>query len=452
MIRKRLAYFSPLKPDKSAVADYSEKLLPDLKQYFDIDVYINRTPPSSESILSEFRWYTRRDYELQRRKTHYDLNVYQIGNSHYHNFIYPVLARYPGTVILHDANIHHSRAYHHLNQKNPRGYINEITWCHGASGARIGPVIANGFHNPVLYDMYPMLKLVAESASSIMVHNRFAFNRVARLMDNDRIFPITLPFSDTDLPASKTARNHLGIDDNEFVIASFGFITPEKRIERALNAFEMFQKEYPESHYVLVGEPLENDYAEWLYKRIEQIPNVRVTGYVDDTVFKMWLAACDVSIALRYPTQGESSDALLRIMGAGKPAIGPAYRQFLEIPDTACFHVSLWPNNADSVLNALQKIKSDQSLARAIGENARQYVLTYHSQDKWIDSVVSGLHKTMDLPDIEPLSSRCDLFHIRTAPIDECLGLSLSHWNTSATHPIVLDVLSQTINELGIHE
>jgi glycosyltransferase involved in cell wall biosynthesis len=450
--RKRLAYFSPLRPDRSAVADYSEKLLPKLKKHYDVDLYVNQTRPSNDLVLSEFSWYTRRDYEIQRRTTNYDLNVYQLGNSHYHNFIYPVMARYPGAVILHDANIHHARALYHLKRKNPKGYVNEITWCHGASGAKVGPVIANGFHNPILYDMFPMMKLVSESARSIMVHNQFALNRIMKLMNRNRIFRIALPYSDMNLPSYSQARKNLGIEETEYVIASFGFITPGKRIGLALDAFARFQKQYPKSKYILVGETLEDEFGRWLCDKAEMIPNIQITGYVTESVFKAWLAACDVGIALRYPTQGESSDALLRIMGAGKPAIIPAYRQFLEIPDSACVHVPLWPNDSSALLNALNKLVLHPELAKSTGDNARDYVVLNHSEQKWINSIVSGIEKTMSLPNIEPLSSRCDLPHIGTAPVEECLGLSLSNWGKAATHPLVLKPLVQAIKELGIDE
>ncbi len=193
MSRKLLAFFSPLRPVRSGIADYSEKLLPRLAQTFDLHLYGHNTPPSSPIIRSLFQWFPRRDYELQRRKTPYAINLYQIGNSHHHQFIYPVMARYPGVVFLHDANVHHARAYAHLGHRNLVDYLDEIEWCHGSEGHRIGPAIAHGFHSPVLYDHFPMLKTICESAVSVLVHNSFSGRRVGEQMACERVFQIPFP-------------------------------------------------------------------------------------------------------------------------------------------------------------------------------------------------------------------------------------------------------------------
>jgi glycosyltransferase involved in cell wall biosynthesis len=448
----RVAFFSPLKPDRTGVADYAEKLLPLLTNHFDIDVYVEKILPSNSPVSRCFKCYTRRDYELQTQKTPYDLNIYQIGNSHFHRYIYPVMVRYPGAVILHDANIHHSRAFAHLHERNLVNYLDEITWSHGDEGLRIGPAIAHGYHSPVLYDMFPMLRLIGESAASVLVHNRFAEERIQKHINSDRIFRIHLPYTDQDVPDYQKVRNDLGIDPDEFVIASFGFLTPEKRLLPALNAFDVFRREHARSRYVLVGECLENDYGKELRNRAATIPNVHITGYVDDDTFKKWLAASDVSISLRYPTQGESSDVLIRIMGAGKPVIIPAYRQFLEIPSNACIQIPLWPNEAYSVLVALRELIHHTDAIKSIGSCARQYIQENHSPRKWIESVTKALNETLTLPDITPLSQRCGLKHIRTLPVEESLAWSIASWGDIASHPCLINPLATAIEELGIND
>ncbi|MGB3976678.1 MAG: glycosyltransferase family 4 protein [bacterium] len=449
---KRLAFFSPLKPDRTGVADYAEKLLPHLAQHFDIDLYVEKSLSVTQEVFPDFNVFYRRDYELQRRKTPYDLNVYQIGNSYFHRFIYPVMVRYPGAVILHDANIHHSRAYTHLYEQNLKYYLNEITWNHGDEGRRIGPAIAHGYQSPVLYDMYPMLKIIGESAASVLVHNQFAEQRIQQYIGENRIFRIHLPYVDEGIPDYQKARNELGIEQNQLVIASFGFVTYEKRLHQSLKAFEFFQQEYPQSQYVLVGGCLDDQYGKQLQEYVSAIPNTHITGYVDDKTFKKWLAACDICISLRYPTQGESSDVLIRIMGAGKPVITPAYRQFLEVPPDCCVHIPLWPNEAYSVLAALRELVDNPNEKDLIGKNARNYILENHSLEKWIESMTEALEKTTKLPTLSPLSSRCVLKHIRVEAVEDSIVQKLIQWGDFAQHPYIVQPLAKAIHELGIDD
>ena len=55
---------------------------------------------------------------------------------------------------------------------------------------------------------------------------------------------------------------------------------------------------------------------------------VRFAGYVEAGSVKTHVAACDVFLNLRYPTAGETSASLLRLMGWGKPVIVTDYGQF----------------------------------------------------------------------------------------------------------------------------
>ncbi|MBN1878946.1 glycosyltransferase family 4 protein [bacterium] len=450
MSRKLIAYFSPLNPVHSGIADYSEKLLPRLAQHFDLHLYGHDTPPSSPIINSIFQWFPRRNYELQRRKTPYAINLYQLGNNQCHQFIYPVMVRYPGIIFLHDANVHRARAYAHLGHKNLTDYLDEIAWCHGDDGRRIGPAIAHGYQNSILYDQFPMLKLICESASSIVVHNQFAARRVAAFIENDRIFRIPMPYADLDIPPYTEARKALEIKDEDCIIGCFGFLTPEKGIDSSLAAFDDFRRQRPNSRLILAGDALDKDYERLIRNKIQDIPGVVMTGYLDEQDFKRWLSASDICIALRYPTQGEGSDVLIRMMGAGKPVIVPAYRQFLEFPEDTCFHIPVWPNEPLAVLEALRELADNTGLSQSIAGKARRYITLHHSIDKWVTAIAETILRSMELPDIEPLSKRCNLRHVRTAPVEESIALSVYNWGDISTSPLLIDPLASAMAELGI--
>jgi hypothetical protein len=82
-----LAFFSPLPPAKSGIADYSATLLDHLKNFAEVEAFSSR--PSS--------------FDASR----YDAIVYQLGNNPHHSFVYEMAMEYPGVVVLHEANLHH---------------------------------------------------------------------------------------------------------------------------------------------------------------------------------------------------------------------------------------------------------------------------------------------------------------------------------------------------------
>ena len=50
----------------------------------------------------------------------YDLVVYQLGNAACHDYMWGYLFRYPGLVVLHDAQVHQARAQSLLGGWTPR--------------------------------------------------------------------------------------------------------------------------------------------------------------------------------------------------------------------------------------------------------------------------------------------------------------------------------------------
>ena len=68
---------------------------------------------------------------------------------------------------------------------------------------------------------------------------------------------------------------------------------------------------------------------------------VHVTGFLPFAGFEAAIAACDLCLNLRYPTAGETSASLLRVLAAGRPAIVSDYAQFAELPAAVALRVPL---------------------------------------------------------------------------------------------------------------
>ena len=101
--RPRIAFFSPLPPQKSGVSDYSVALLDELKYFYSIDIYHDSTYVPDLALKSDEFWCAdARLFPRYAAVKDYHAVVYQMGNSRYHAFLYEMLLRYPGVVTLHD--------------------------------------------------------------------------------------------------------------------------------------------------------------------------------------------------------------------------------------------------------------------------------------------------------------------------------------------------------------
>ena len=72
----RIAFFSPLPPARSGIADYSQTLLEALAPLASLDVFSDAPTGFDPS--------------------RYDAILYQIGNNGFHDFVYHAALRYPG--------------------------------------------------------------------------------------------------------------------------------------------------------------------------------------------------------------------------------------------------------------------------------------------------------------------------------------------------------------------
>ena len=86
----RVAFFSPLPPARSGIADYSQALIQSLKPLVELEVF-------SEAS---------RAFDPAR----FDIALYQLGNNVHHDFVYETALRHAGVVVMHESNLHHLMA------------------------------------------------------------------------------------------------------------------------------------------------------------------------------------------------------------------------------------------------------------------------------------------------------------------------------------------------------
>ncbi len=314
-----VAWFSPMPPARSGVAGRSAELVPALRaRGIEVDVY--------EQGCSH-------DFPPRHIQHPYDLTVFQFGNSSHHDFIWPYAVRYPGLVVLHDTRLHHARAAALLRERRADDYRAEFAWNHPALSPDLAELAVAGMDSALYYD-WPMLRALVERSRAVALHGdgaaadlREALARTSPTTAlDDRLFVIRLgegeAWSDERrLAARQRLRAQYGVDDDEVVFGVFGGLAPEKRLPQIFAALQALPRA-PRARLLLAGAAAAHfDLAAEIAARGLEGVTI-VTGYLaSDEDVTAHLAACDISLNLRWPTAGETSGPWLRALAAGLPTI-----------------------------------------------------------------------------------------------------------------------------------
>ncbi|MFL5735203.1 MAG: glycosyltransferase family 4 protein, partial [Chloroflexia bacterium] len=226
---------------------------------------------------------------------------------------------------------------------------------------------------------YPLSDEVINRARGIIVHSQYMAGLVRGVRPD---VPLSVVPMGVPLPPyipKEEARARLGIDPDLFLMTSVGHLNPYKRVPATLRAFKALLMEVPNSCYLLVGSRSTNYDPTRQIEMLGLTGKVRTTGYASPQDFAYYLAASDVCLNLRYPTAGETSASLLRIMGAGVPVLVSRTGSFEELPDGAVGKVDVGDIEEDLLLEYLLLLARRSDLRTAMSQAARQYVAEHHT-------------------------------------------------------------------------
>lgn len=377
--KKKLAYFSPLPPERSGIADFSAELLPELAVYYDIDLITDLDEISDPWLSANFRNYN--ISEFKSRAGMYDRILYHIGNSEFHTHMIPLLHQYPGTVILHDFFLSGIQHYLLSITGDVTEFKHQLYYSHGYSAVK--NYTEDGFES-TLWE-YPGNRQVIEDAQGVIVHSDHAINLAKSWCDTTLVEDWQMVPLPRQIPVGRprtTARSRIEVDENTFVVCSFGILAETKMNQHLLDAWLSSSLAANKNCLLIyVGFGGENPYISELKETIAKSPygkRIRITGYVDAEKFKDYLAACDMAVQLRSRSRGETSISVLDAMSHGIPTIINAHGSFAEIPGDKVY---VLPDifNTEDLANALEKLYSDEAYRSALGEEAKTYVREHHS-------------------------------------------------------------------------
>lgn len=396
----KLAYFSPINPQKSGISDYSEQLLPFLAQEADIELFLDEgVMPTTKAIVENFSFYPHTQFEQQHQQTPYDLCVYQMGNNTAcHRYMDAIIQRYPGVVTLHDYVLHHFYAQVFDEEERYDEYQTAMQSYYGELGKRIAERFRQGVRCDYVFYQFPFYQRVVNPSLGTIVHGSYAKTKLLQYNPNYQVEMIPMGIMLPDLSNYDVAelRDKHHIPQQSFTIASFGFIIQGKRIRELLQVFSTFVKEVPDARCLLVGKEVPSFDVRKLIHELQLDNYVIITGYTPYEEFLEYIALSDVCVNLRYPTVRATSANILKIMAFAKPVLASDLCELLDIPETYCQKIPLNEAEEESLLQALHTLYADPEQREALGKKARSFVEEHHSMQQAADKYIAFCKKIID--------------------------------------------------------
>jgi glycosyltransferase involved in cell wall biosynthesis len=387
----RIAFFSPLPPMRSGISDYSASLLNELKQSYAIDLYHADDYLPDLAFRDDFDCLSARLFEHYRTTRDYHAIVYQMGNSHYHTYLHPIMLRHPGVVTLHDFclvgfHLQQGSTDHSGKDAIRRALIHWYPEHREAIVARFRdlPWDWDAIQRECARSGWYLNRELFACSGRVVVHSPWCEARARESCPEsaDRASVIKLGASPrTIAPESRPEiRARFGIAQDALVVASFGLAHADKMICESLIAFESVARTNPAAIYLVVGEESDRGEARLLASSEGLAGRVRFLGRRSAADFADLVAIADIGVNLRRPpTYGETSAALLNLLASGVPAIVTDVATFSDYPDHVVRKVRWDADGPERLRRALLDLAACAESRRRLGQAAWNYVRDHHA-------------------------------------------------------------------------
>jgi glycosyltransferase involved in cell wall biosynthesis len=362
----KVAYVSPLPPERSGIADYSALLLPALAGELEVEIVRRgrRLPRGAEVVL------------------------YHLGNDvEAHGWIVRLLERQRGVVVLHDFVLHHLMAGLTVGRGDGAAYLDLLEAEAGIAGRLLGHGVLDG-RIPPLWESrpqdFPLVDSVLAQADGVIVHSSYVARHVRMRGYESPIWQIPHPAWEVPRrrPFPLPSRDRT-------VVGCFGNLNATKRLPQLLEAVARLRADGCGVLLVLAGSVAPGlDLAERAARLgLEEGKDLLLLGRVgEDRLWDLVLAS-DICVTLRQPTMGETSGMAIRALSAGKPLVVSENGWFAELPDGVAAKVPVDEWEVDMLTAILTELCTKRSLRESLGRSALEYASREHGLER-----VAGLY------------------------------------------------------------
>lgn len=388
--KPRLAFVSPMPPEKSGISDYSSLLIRHLIRYYDIEVIVDQKYVEDYWVIANCKI---RSYEwFVENGANFDRILYQVGNSNLHFFIIKLIQMYPGVVVLHDFFLGHltmSCTEPALNNLNDSIYLNA-----GYTG--LIEKLKQGldhfiWNNPLNFEFI-------KSALSVIVHSehsRSLAKAFYRPEITSKFYLIPLMRSKPEILNKIEARKSLNLG-NGFIVCCFGVLGKTKLNDQVLKGWlESQLSKNINNKLIFVGDSPPGDYSDIFTKQIHNLEKnnqIIVTGFVTKDQYEAYLCSADMAVQLRSQSRGETSAAVLDCLNFKISTIINAHGSMQEIPDNCVYKIN---DNFEikELTNAIDELSTNNDLRLSIAQKGFERLSTEHSPDSCADLYLEVIEK-----------------------------------------------------------
>ncbi|MGN0514518.1 MAG: hypothetical protein ACI4GD_09590 [Lachnospiraceae bacterium] len=389
MDKPKLLYASPFPPQPSGISDYSVMLVKALEKKFDITLYTEKYDIVEESLshLPALKYGI-----APINFDDYDYKIYNIGNNPwFHQYIYKTALEHPGMVILHDFIIYYLYVGYHQEKQDLYSSI----YCNEGLDAFL--TIKNAIKQsnlPLLEQKHlsadmPLNRELLASDNKLMVHSKYSYDKAlaSGLIEEKNMRKINIIKQMEDNPKI-IDRDELfekyNVPKDALLISSFGYIAHTKlNLEVARVVKKIAAKLDKKICYLMVGE---GGYAD------EELQDglILKTGYTELDEFNSFVEYSDIIVNLRYPSMGETSAAMLRILQTGKPCITNNGGWFSELPDDCVCKIQL-DDIEGNLYTAVMNMIENEEFRTELSRRAKDYAEREYNGDYIVQQIYDFL-------------------------------------------------------------
>lgn len=397
-------YLSPLPPVRSGISEYSVDLLPELYALAGdrLRVIALAGQPIAEDLLQ--RWHP---VAMERTGEDGRLALYHMGNNLHHLPVWETAARLPGVLVLHDLVLHHFLIERTLARGDLDAYVAELEREHGWAGRAAAITRKWNAYSDAAHFAFPANAGLLRRQKGVLVHSHWAAARIAEEHPGVRVqaIPMGIPVPPPlDAQVGHAFRQRHGIPQTVPLLGSFGFQTPIKRTDTVIRA--LADPRLASVHLVVVGEEAKILDLGRTAREVGVSERVTRLGYAPFAELEAAMAATDLSVNLRYPSAGETSASLLRLLAVGRPVLVSDYAQFSELPDHVAVKAPLdFDHEVEALAAALASLLATPERLGRMGEAARRFVQTHHQPAQAAGALLDACAEWAEIspPDLSPL-------------------------------------------------
>ena len=369
---KHIGFWTPIPPQRTGIADYSHLLLSELVHEWEITVVIDERVVNSFSAVEGRAWRPPEGVDLidfrAVRPGQFDLNVYQMGNNaEFHAFMHRQALDVPGLLVLHDPSLYDFYVALCGGDKS-RAFLDEAEYDLGGPMQRM-PRIRVGKRVQVDRLALLMTRRLVEASAMTIVHSDWACNALLAKTPYVSIHRVFLP--------AKVLHRRVPSSRN-ITFGIFGGINHHKRVIESLSAFAEFHQQYSNARLMIAGRidvPEIVGEIERFVVRNGLTQFVETRFDVEEYEMDRLLLSCDVLIALRWPTAGETSALVMRAFGAGVAVITSDVPQSREFDEAYCWRVAIdEPAESRQLTSLMDKAAKDLDGMREVGRAAQRWM------------------------------------------------------------------------------